>query len=830
MPREMLFPFAAIAFALAAPAAPAGADVYDDLVKYEWAQGRTVPAGIEAEVRQADTPAARRAVEAGLLKALADPQATYECKQLVCRMLARAGSSACVPAVAKLLGDPKLSHMARFALQHLPAPEAGAALRQALGTLDGALRIGVIASLGERRDGQAVAALAKLLSAEEQAAAAAIGALGRIASAAAAEALAAARVPDALRGRWADAYLLCADRMLADGKAAEAAGVYRRMSAKGNPKFIRVAALRGVVMADQARATDTLLALLTDADADLSGAAGKFIVEVPGEAATKAFAAALSSMKGPARIALIDALTARADVAAAPAVAQLAAADDETLRIAAIQALAVLGDASCVPMLVKAASAGGPVGGAATDTLNRLRGAGVGEAMAKLLDSPDPAFRAGIVGVLAARADTTMVPAMLKAARDKDANVRKAAVTGLAAVAGGKELGELVELFLAAKGDSERVGLERAVSAAAMRTDDLDDRSAPVVAALAKADAPSRATLVSLLGRFGGEKALEAVRGQLKSPDASVATEAVRALAAWPDDAPAADLLGIIKAADDRVRKVLAFRGYVRMANMPAQRSAAETTAMYRQALALATTPAEKKSVLAGLAGAHSADALKLVEGLLDDPALKAEAELACVQVAGNARGAAPDEARAALKRLSASTKNDAVRKRAQETLNEMDKFRGYVTSWLLSGPYTTGDAFSTAFPPEKPGGKGAQWQTLSKGVGPQIIDLNAALGGENRAAYLKTNVWSPADQPVRLEIGSDDGVKVWVSGKQVHANNASRPVNPGEDKAAATLRKGWNALLVKVAQGGGDWGFCLRICRPDGAALDGLRVSLEGK
>ena len=587
----------------------------------------------------------------------------------------------------------------------------------------------------------------------------------------------------------------------------------------------------GIVLAEKDRAAGILLSLMKDKDPDLRRAAGKYVIEMPGKAATKAFAAALSSMGPAEQVLLIDALTARGDRAAAAEVTKLLASEDEAVRIAAIRALAVMGDAASVPVLAKASLASGAMGQAATDALNRLKGPGVGEAMAKLLGSADAGFRTAMLKVIAARADKTMIPAMLQAARDADENVRKAAVAGLATVAGGAELPKLVALLLDAKSASERSGLVRAVGSAATRVDDPDQRSAPVVAALSRADGPVKASLVSLLGRFGGGRALAAVREQLKAPDADVATEAVRALSAWPDAAPAKDLLGIIKTASNRVHKVLAFRGYLRMANLPSNRTAAETTAMFREAMALASGADEKRAVLSGLAGARSADAIEMAEQAGTDPTLRAEAELASVQIAANLKDADPDVARAALKKLAASAKSDAVRSRARGVLNDMDKYRGYITSWLGSGPYTQGNAWSTAFAPEKAGGKGAAWKPLSKGVGPQVINLLEAVGGgDNRAAYAKVYVWSPADQDVRLEMGSDDGIKVWLGGKLVHSNNATRPVRPGEDKAKARLAKGWNPLLVKIVQSGGDWGFCLRICRPDGAALDGIRVSLDGK
>ena len=65
-----------------------------------------------------------------------------------------------VPVLALLLERPSIAVLARRALQHHPAPEAGRALRAALDTTQGELRRGVIRSLGERAGPEASAALA----------------------------------------------------------------------------------------------------------------------------------------------------------------------------------------------------------------------------------------------------------------------------------------------------------------------------------------------------------------------------------------------------------------------------------------------------------------------------------------------------------------------------------------------------------------------------------------------------------------------------------------------------------------------------------------------
>ncbi|MBE3069565.1 MAG: HEAT repeat domain-containing protein, partial [Planctomycetes bacterium] len=483
-------------------------DAYQDIVTYTWDQPRTTPASIEEDIRAAATPAAQKAIEVKLIKALSSPQATYECKQFVCRMLRQMGSAACVPALAKLLPDEKLSHMARFALQGLACEQAGDALRQAMDRLDGVLKRGMISSVGQRRDAKAVPALAKYAASDldPDLAIAAIGALGHIATPEAAKVLAGLKVPRML-GTWcADARLCCADAMLAGDNAAEAAAIYKAMFAEGQTKPIRVAALRGLVMAQKEAAVATLVGLLKNPDVEFTRAATQFLIEMPGAAATKAIAGQLASASPEAQVALIDVLTARADTAAAAQVTALTDSKDETVRLAALRALAALGDVSSVPVLAKAASAGGKEGAVALDSLNRLRGEGVGEAMGKLLDSPDPVIRAGILGVMTVRNDKSMAPAMVKAAGNADANIRKTAIAGLAALAGEKELPDVVALLAATKDEAERSALERALASAAGRAASPDAAAAPIVDGLAKADAVAKVPLLTVLGEVGGAK------------------------------------------------------------------------------------------------------------------------------------------------------------------------------------------------------------------------------------------------------------------------------------------------------------------------------------
>lgn len=124
--------------------------------------------------------AARQRLAEKLAAALAG-EAAPEAKAFVCRQICLVGSAAQVPAVAALLAQEATADAARWALERMAGSEAAKALRDALSSTAGKVQIGVINSLGDIRDLDAVPALSALLTGPDgQVAGAAAAALGRI--------------------------------------------------------------------------------------------------------------------------------------------------------------------------------------------------------------------------------------------------------------------------------------------------------------------------------------------------------------------------------------------------------------------------------------------------------------------------------------------------------------------------------------------------------------------------------------------------------------------------------------------------------------------------
>src|ERR1035441_2749040 len=100
---------------------------------------------------------------AKLLAMVKDPNSTEFQKAIACKKLAFVGGKEVVPAMAALLNHPHLACYARFALEPNPDPSVDEALRAALPKLKGRLQIGVITTIGVRKDAKALDALTKLI-------------------------------------------------------------------------------------------------------------------------------------------------------------------------------------------------------------------------------------------------------------------------------------------------------------------------------------------------------------------------------------------------------------------------------------------------------------------------------------------------------------------------------------------------------------------------------------------------------------------------------------------------------------------------------------------
>ena len=184
--------------------------------------------------------------QAKLIAILKDTASTTFQKAIACKRLAVIGNKESVAPLAALLGDNRLGHYGRFGLEPNPDPSVDDALRAALPKLKGRLLMGVIHSIGVRKDAKAVDALGKFMyDPDVEIAQAASASLGTIGGPQAArllrDGLTKTKIP--VLPVVARATLVCAEGLMRANRAM-ALEMYTTLSGPNMPKIVRLAAYR----------------------------------------------------------------------------------------------------------------------------------------------------------------------------------------------------------------------------------------------------------------------------------------------------------------------------------------------------------------------------------------------------------------------------------------------------------------------------------------------------------------------------------------------------------------------------------------------------------
>jgi len=226
---------------------------FEALAAFDWGGDPKPLADIDAAVAAAPGDAPLLAELEKRFAAVLGSSASQAAKQYACRKLSLVGTAASVPALRGLLADKDESHIARVALERIAAPEATAALRMALESVAGDLKIGMLSSLAAKRDEASVPAIAALVTGDSALAAAAAEALGLLATPEAAAALAAAKANGVTAERVVDARLACAEALAKAGDKAAARAIYEAVGKEvgdapttNRGRAVRMACQRGL--------------------------------------------------------------------------------------------------------------------------------------------------------------------------------------------------------------------------------------------------------------------------------------------------------------------------------------------------------------------------------------------------------------------------------------------------------------------------------------------------------------------------------------------------------------------------------------------------------
>ncbi|HOD80538.1 MAG: HEAT repeat protein [Planctomycetes bacterium ADurb.Bin126] len=652
-------------------------DAMKDLAAYKFGQSRSSLTVIEDAVRDSQkSPEQRQALAGKLAAMLGQKDVGRDAKDFICRQLSLIGGEAQVPALAAMLGDKDLSNLGRYALERMPCEAASQALRDALGKTEGVVKVGVINTLGERRDMKAAPEIIKLLGDKDpQIATAAAAAMGKIACPgcckALGEAKASLKADDALQIPVTNALMQCAEALAAADKKADAAGIYAKLYAATEPRRVRIAALQGLVNTKPgAEVAPLVVEALKGEDAQLQACAARHVAAL-GSDDIKKIGQQLASFPPSVQVMLLAAMGSTGDQGVLPVVREAAQSKDEQVQVAALTALGQVGCPKCVPMLAQAAAGAGPAAQAAQTALAVLKGNEIDPAIVAATKDADAKVKVQLIKALAARRAATATPALLQLTGDADKAVQMESVQALALVADEKAMPEMVNVMLAAKDAALREALEKALASAAQRGKDGASRSQAIIARLKDASPEVKASLITVLSRVGDEPSLQQIQQALKDSNADVQMAAVRGLSNnWPDPNGLPTLLDLAKTAKEVPHKVLALRGYVRLVGL-SQDKPEQKVKLLESALEAAQRAEDKTLVLGAVGQQKCKPALAVLTKHLDSPDTANAAAAGILSLARDKRfkGQAAKEFAAAKKKIQETVKDKRILDQAAKGL-----------------------------------------------------------------------------------------------------------------------------------------------------------------
>ncbi|MBW8039723.1 MAG: HEAT repeat domain-containing protein [Planctomycetes bacterium] len=774
---------------------------------------------VETQIGMASKDSSIRGqIEQKLIEALA-AATTNDARQFLCRQLRTIGTEKAVPQLESMLANPEISHMARYALGRIEAPEAGVALHRALKKTSGKLKAGIINTLVKANYGRALGDFMKLIgNSDKDVAIAAIRATGHFPCNSSVGALRRARrsADKDIQVEIDAALLASAEIFLANGTKKRSAAIYEDFYSGKYPAHLRVAGLRGLAAARGEGAAGLLVDAIKGDDADLRRNAIGMMALIKGKKTTDIFVKLSKSLPADGQEQIVRSLAVRGDVSAVPAIIEMTGNEHENVRLAALEALGDIGTGQAIKYLAKAAATTGDrEKRIARASLVRMKGESINDEFINAINSGDSESRVEVILAIGQRSTRDAFSALQKVAEtEADASVRSEAILSMGRVGKGTDLETLVKLAVTPKDPGDRSSIEKAIVIVFNKTEDENAQAAPVISALQKAPDEAKPILLSLLTRCATSKALNAVRASVKSSDSKVSDAAIRALGQWPDAAPAEELYQIASSSSNQVHKVLALRSYIRMAALTQDPMAA-----YIKAMKLASRTDEIRLVLGGLHHAGSLEALEMAEKYMTNETLKAEAYMAGVKIANVYCWQDGARARITLDKIVAEAPNDNIRNQAGNVIRKMGKYKGLVAVFKGAGPYRLKGVndgrrvFETPFAPEKdPDNESIRWQIVIPDFeGNNRINLHKTFGNlDYCCAYLRTIIHCPVEQDARLKVEADDYIKAWLNGKQVIQD--------------IKLRRGANDFILKVGDHGGGWNFKCQILKPDGSKIEGLR------
>ncbi len=595
--------------------------------------------------------------------------ATIDAKSYICSKLGEIGSEASVPVLADLLNKPELFDSARYALERIPGEQSIRVLRNALQTTEGKARIGILTSIGLRKDLKSIPTVAMFLKDSDPDTVVAAGAaLDRMGKESALSALWTARTQaiEPARLKLTEYTLSCANQILKEKKSSDALDVVRSLSADNTlPSSLRIASIRSLAQFSEEEGAKAIVKSFSDPDPNfvrLAIAACPLIKDK--KVLLNVVCKEVAFLPAENQVQFIDLFASQNKKEILPYIVESMSSENVSVREASIRALGMLGGKSEIQILVQKALGEGTEAELAKTSLSTMPGEEVGQEMLNILKKTDvePALKKLLLPLVADRRVPGSEPVILQSAGDTDLECRIAAIKSLIEQPKTEIFDTVLQLLPNAGSDEERKLFEELIlKIVLLNPEETEKRLGSLSAMLdTKPALPVQTVLLRVLARSGNPAGLEKIKSLINANTAPELLNAVlEALNEWSDDTPVPFLLDFARANPQLPQRDKLLETTI---NLAQKTKLSDDEAIQRMAAVLELNPSEsvKKMAIEKIAARKADSSLPLLLTYLreSEDSIK-EVIIRCLS---NWQNAAPMDA---MLELAKTTNNDAIRRQA---------------------------------------------------------------------------------------------------------------------------------------------------------------------
>ncbi len=479
--------------------------------------------------------------------------ATNDAKKYICSKLGELGSQNAVPVLSDLLKNPDLFDPALFALKRIPGEVSARSLRDALQTVEGKKRIGIITALGLRKDVKSIPSIALFLKDDDPEIAISAGsALSLMEEESALSALWTARsqLSEPVKLKITEHTLNCADKVLSKKKSPDALSIVRTISTDNAlPSNLRIASLRTLLKYSEKEGAEIVIKSLRDPDPNyVSRIIGTTPLIKNKQILLNSVCKEIASLAPEYQVQFIELFASQKRDDILPFITNSINSENSMIREACIKALGILGKKSEVELLIPIALGEGNEAELAKASLASLQGEDVGKKMLEILKKPEiePNIKKLLLPLVADRKVPGSEPVILKSAGDADPECRISALKSLIEQPNAEMLDTVLQILPGVGSDEEKELFEELIlKIVSLNPDDTEKQLGKIATLLDSNPTPvTQSVLLGVLAKSGHAKGWEKLNSYITPNTPAEKLEMVlKALNNWPDDTPVPALI-----------------------------------------------------------------------------------------------------------------------------------------------------------------------------------------------------------------------------------------------------------------------------------------------